>query len=148
MSIITSIKIEGLKGLEKKLDPKPLLGGAVKELLEKASLLIEGIAKKKATGRPGPKVITDRLRSSITYTIDAAPVPLWGRIGTNVEYAQFVEHGHSQEPGRYVPAIGARLVVSEVRAYPFLGPARKEAAPRVEKALDRARKLIEDAWKK
>lgn len=27
-----------------------------------------------------------------------------------VEYASFVEYGHSQQPGRYVPAIGKRLV--------------------------------------
>lgn len=26
------------------------------------------------------------------------------------EYASFVEYGHSQQPGRYVPAIGKRLV--------------------------------------
>lgn len=27
----------------------------------------------------------------------------------NVYYADYVEHGHRQEPGRYVPAIGKRL---------------------------------------
>lgn len=29
---------------------------------------------------------------------------------TNVDYAEPVEHGHRQEVGRYVPAIGKRLV--------------------------------------
>lgn len=32
----------------------------------------------------------------------------------NVEYAPYVEHGHRQTPGRYVPAIHARLKASWV----------------------------------
>ena len=44
-------------------------------------------------------------------------------IGTNVKYAPYVELGHNQEPGRYVPAIGKRLVASHVAAKPFLKPA-------------------------
>lgn len=31
-----------------------------------------------------------------------------------VEYAEFVEYGHRQEPGRYVPALGKRLKQSYV----------------------------------
>lgn len=44
-------------------------------------------------------------------------------VGTSVEYAPFVEFGHNQEPGRYVPAIGKRLVASHVAAKPYLCPA-------------------------
>lgn len=44
-------------------------------------------------------------------------------IGTNVKYAKYVEFGHWQEPGRYVPAIGKRLVRDYVPAKPFLRPA-------------------------
>ena len=43
-------------------------------------------------------------------------------IGTNVEYAPYVELGHSQEPGRYVPAIGKRLVAAWVNGKPYLRP--------------------------
>lgn len=32
----------------------------------------------------------------------------------NAEYASYVENGHRQEPGRYVPAIGKRLKASWV----------------------------------
>ncbi len=44
-------------------------------------------------------------------------------VGTNVEYAAPVEFGHHQEVGRYVPAIGARLVKDFVPAQPYLRPA-------------------------
>ena len=37
-----------------------------------------------------------------------------------VEYASYVEYGHRQEPGRYVPAIGKRLVASWVNGKFFL----------------------------
>lgn len=36
-------------------------------------------------------------------------------IYNNVEYASHVEDGHRQTPGRYVPAIGKRLVARNVR---------------------------------
>ena len=47
-------------------------------------------------------------------------------IGTNVYYAPYVEFGHTQEPGRYVPAIGKRLVSSYVPPMPFIKPAVTE----------------------
>lgn len=59
-------------------------------------------------------VDTARLRSSITQlTTDDE-----GKVTTNVAYAPFVEYGHSQEVGRYVHAIGKRLVA------PFVPPSR------------------------
>ena len=47
-------------------------------------------------------------------------------------YASYVEHGHRQEPGRYVPAIGKRLKKSWVEGQFFLKKAETEfieAAP-------------------
>jgi hypothetical protein len=44
-------------------------------------------------------------------------------IGSNVAYAPFLELGHMQEPGRYVPAIGKRLKRDWVPPKPFLRPA-------------------------
>jgi phage gpG-like protein len=44
-------------------------------------------------------------------------------IGTAMYYAPYVEFGHNQQPGRYVPAIGKRLVASHVAAKPYLTPA-------------------------
>lgn len=71
-------------------------------------------------------VDTGNLRNSITHqrvneTTEA--------IGTNVEYAPYVELGHHQEPGRYVPAIGKRLKASFVPGKPFLRPAAEDHGP-------------------
>lgn len=57
-------------------------------------------------------------------------------IGTNVKYAPYVELGHHQQPGRYVPAIKKRLVRSYVPAKPFLRPA-------IEGHIDMYRRVIE-----
>ena len=47
-------------------------------------------------------------------------------VGTPVKYAPFVELGHHQQPGRYVPAIGKRLKASYVPGKPFIRPAAEE----------------------
>ncbi len=104
-------------------------------LVARAALVIERQAKINATGRPGPKVQTRRLRASITIDIlDNTKA----RVGTNVYYAPFLEFGHSQEVGRFVPAyalgkrgggwevtrgLGFRLKNPRAPAYPFLFPA-------------------------
>lgn len=49
-------------------------------------------------------------------------------VGTNVEYAPYVELGHSQEPGRYVPKLGKRLVASWVNGKPYLRPGVERAS--------------------
>ena len=88
-------------------------------LVAKAAYVIEGQAKINATGRPGPKVQTGRLKSSITTAIDS---PMQARVGPNVSYAPFVEFGHSQHVGQYVPPLKRRLVKPFAPAYPFMGP--------------------------
>ena len=82
-------------------------------------------------------VDTGRLRDSIThaYNDDGNQVTLL--VGTNVEYAPYVELGHKQQPGRYVPRIGKRLVRSWVPGKPFLRPA-------IENHLTEISKLIID----
>jgi HK97 gp10 family phage protein len=110
----------------------------------RAGLLIERQAKINASGRPGPKVQTDRLRSSIVTEMSADHQS--ATVGANVEYAPYVEFGHAQEVGRFIPiqgftrlkesvlingkrktayaAIGGfRLVNPFAPAYPFLYPA-------------------------
>ncbi|MGE5627826.1 MAG: HK97 gp10 family phage protein [Solirubrobacterales bacterium] len=37
------------------------------------------------------------------------------KVGSNLEYAKWVEEGHKQTPGRYVPSIGKRLKKSFVQ---------------------------------
>ena len=83
--------------------------------LEAIGLKCEGYAKKLCP------VDTGRLRNSITH--EARPSEKAVYIGTNVEYAVYVEMGHFQEVGRYVPAIGARLVSPYVAGKPYIKPA-------------------------
>ena len=65
-------------------------------------------------------VRTNRLRGSIKHVrVDKNTEA----VGTNVEYAPYVELGHHQEPGRYVPAIKKRLKASWVAPKPYLRPA-------------------------
>lgn len=61
-------------------------------------------------------------------------------LSNNLEYAEHVEYGHRQEPGRFVPAIGKRLKADYVQGYNMLrdGTARLEEslADDVQRALD------------
>jgi HK97 gp10 family phage protein len=122
-----TIWIEGLKELQKSMEniAKKLSNGS---LVARAALVIERQAKINATGRPGPKVQTGRLRSSITISILG---PTMATVGTNVFYAPFVEYGHRQHPGQYVPPLHRRLVANFAPAYPFLGPTIEQTKDKV-----------------
>lgn len=84
-------------------------------------------------------VRTGNLRNSITHEVadDGKSVT----IGSAVNYAMFVELGHIQEVGRYVPAIGRRLKNEFVKPRPFLRPA-------VENHLTEYKSIIENELKK
>ena len=89
---------------------------AAERALEKMGGTAETHAKKYCP------VDTGRLKGSITHkrsTVERDTM----LVGTNVEYAPYVEIGHDQEVGRYVPAIGKRLVASHVDGKPFIRPA-------------------------
>jgi Bacteriophage HK97-gp10, putative tail-component len=86
-----------------------------------------------ASGRPGPRVRTNRLRSSIRWFLIAGGPVVYAVVGTNVYYARFVEHGtehHTIQPRnrRALYWTGAAYPVRIVqhpgsRPYPFLRPA-------------------------
>lgn len=65
-------------------------------------------------------VDTGNLRNSITHQREGDDTEM---IATAVTYAPYVEIGHHQTPGRYVPAIGKRLVASYVPGKPYMAPA-------------------------
>lgn len=79
-------------------------------------------------------VNTGNLRGSLLYKHDDKSVI----IGTNVEYGKYVELGHRQEVGRYVPAIGKRLKNAHVPPKPFLKPAITEH-------IDEYKELLKDS---
>ena len=80
-------------------------------------------------------VDTGRLHDSIThaYNDDGHQVTLL--VGTNVEYAPYVELGHRQQPGRFVWKIKKRLKRSWVPGKPFLRPAFENHTSEIEKVI-------------
>ena len=50
-------------------------------------------------------------------------------------YASFVENGHRQTPGRYVPAIGKRLKASWVPGQHFLQKATKQTSNQIQQLI-------------
>ena len=66
---------------------------AVARDLNRRAQNVESQAKLNASGRPGPRVDTGRLRSSITHEVVIDTAGLVARIGTNVEYGYYLETG-------------------------------------------------------
>lgn len=88
------------------------------EAVKQATLIADAEAKKKAP------VDTGNLRASISMEVDG----LEGTVGTNVEYAPFVEYGTSRQP-----------------AQPFMEPAKYKAERELQKILKReARNYVRD----
>ena len=136
-----SIVIKGAEELGRKLQPDKLLGKPLRRLFDKAAYLVESEAKQIVPVRTG------RLKSSITKETSPESIPLWAKVGTNVEYASFIEYGHKQEVGRYVPAIGKRLVEPFVAARPFMAPAFEKVKDRIKGFMDEVSRLIEEHWR-
>lgn len=80
--------------------------GPVARDLARRAIRVESAAKLNASGRPGPRVQSGRLRSSISWTLGEDARGLYAAIGTNVYYAKWVELGSDRAP-----------------PYPFLRPA-------------------------
>ena len=79
-------------------------------------------------------VKTGHLRNSITHKQIDENTEI---IGTNVKYAPYVELGHHQQPGRYVPAIGKRLKASYVPGKPYIRPAAEDHAQEYKQIWER-----------
>lgn len=114
-----SIEVSGIKELQKANETavRKMADGS---LVARAALIIERQAKINASGRPGPRTGSGRLRASIMTDIIN---PSLARVGPSAFYAPFVEFGHRQHPGQFVPPLGKRLVAEFAPAYPFLNPA-------------------------
>ena len=94
------------------------INNAKKRALEICGATAERYAKENLT--KNHSVDTGNLRNSITHDQLDEDTEV---IGTAVKYSVYVELGHHQEPGRYVPQIGKRLVRSFVPGKPYLRPA-------------------------
>lgn len=65
-------------------------------------------------------------------------------IGSDCEYAKFVEEGHRQTPGRFVPAIGKKLKADFVKGRHMLGDSITEEEDNLNKNID---ELLKDVFK-
>ena len=103
---------------------------AVARDLARRAINVESQAKLNASGRPGPNVITGRLRSSISWRFGEDALGLYVDIGSAVEYAAYVELGHENSAHGYRARDGSYGYVSDrpTRPYPFLKPALAAAA--------------------
>ncbi len=102
-----TIEVKDLRLMQRKLEHIAVNLAKGGNVVAKAALVIERQIKQNATGRPGPNVQTGRLRASITTEMLG---DLKAQVGTSVFYASFVEFGHKQEVGRFVPIYGMRRI--------------------------------------
>ncbi|MET0039887.1 MAG: HK97-gp10 family putative phage morphogenesis protein [Dehalococcoides mccartyi] len=123
------ISVEGLDGLQSKINGDKIIQDTAKDALTKAAIIVTNQAKLNASGRPGPNVQTGRLRKSIAWQLDGAALPAWAKVGTNVEYAPFVEFG-----------------TRRMKAYPFLNPALEQKQDEISDILGDAAKAVEAEW--
>ena len=110
---------------------------SVNEALEKACLVVENTAKEKVP------VDTGNLRNSITHTVEDNV----GTVGTNVEYAPYVEFGTGlfssqgdgrQTPWRYQSANGSWHTTSGQNPQPYLQPALQSNRKRIQEIFKEA----------
>lgn len=86
----TSVRLEAFRWNEAGLIAL-MRGGVMPNLILRA-IQVEAAAKRNASGRPGPNVITGRLRGSLTWRLGDDFRGLYADIGTSVFYAPFVEN--------------------------------------------------------
>lgn len=78
--------------------------------LSRRAIRVQNQAKLNATGRPGPRVDTGRLRSSISWRLGEDAQGLYADIGTGVPYGRILELGLTRNGRRFpflVPALQA-----------------------------------------
>lgn len=100
-------EVKGLEKVLQKLGPD-LIAEPLRDFLNKAGQHVQSEAKERAP------VDTGRLRSSITTEVDDGLPPLWAKVGSNVDYAPYMEYGTGGQSdgsggrgGRHWPPAGA-----------------------------------------
>jgi Bacteriophage HK97-gp10, putative tail-component len=86
------------------------LHGEVAEDLSRRAINVTSQAKINATERPGPRVDTGRLRSSISWRLGEDADGIFADIGTGVPYGRILELGLTRNGQKYpflVPALSA-----------------------------------------
>lgn len=127
-----TVKVD-VKGLDLTLEKMRKLPAIFDEELTKA-MNDEGLSWRDDV-RDNTPVDTGDLRRSWELTgPDKKGLKFEMDLANNLEYALYIELGHRQEPGRYVPAIGKRLKADYVPGSYML----RDGTNRLEEALPKA----------
>ena len=137
MGLFLSTRIADAGGLQvssvvvksyRKEREKGILDGLQKGL-EKVGRIVEKEAAKNIVKHSSktPWKKTGQIAASVTHELEGNTVI----IGTNEKVGRWLELGHPQHPGQFVPAIGKRLVASDVPPYPWLFPAVEIKKPEI-----------------
>jgi hypothetical protein len=84
--VAATIRIKGFAELRAKLGDR-MIAGPTRRFLNRWSLIVLHRARQLAPINRG------RLRGSITNELAPDYVPLWARVGTNLPYGRYMEHG-------------------------------------------------------
>jgi len=84
----TTIKIEGLEGLQRALERAPVEANqALRNAMQRSTYRVQAEAQKRAPVDPG------RLRASITTSVETMAEGIEGRVGSAVFYSPHMEYG-------------------------------------------------------
>ena len=160
--IKVSVKLHGADKLTKAFRTSPKwLGQEIERGLENSALSVQREAQILAP------VDTGRLRGSITYELDKAPIPKFAKVGPTVEYGAFVEFG--RRPNSAMPPVSAlipwlkRQGVSQntesvaflvarsiakrgIKPKPYMRDGYKEAKRGIDKIWGKVARSIEMRW--
>lgn len=112
-----------------------ILSGPIMDDLIRRGIRVMNSAKRHASGRPGPNVITGTLRDSIMYRPGSDEFSPYVDVGSGVHYAPMVELGHGNvahiypiyTPGGSFTGRFGFVGNRRTPAYPFLRPALEAA---------------------
>ena len=122
---MSSVTVVSNLYLVNKLSKEEMVNAAIS-----VGMLVSGYAQEACP------VDTGLLRDSITHAYsDESDHTVILLVGTNVYYAPYVELGHKQQPGRFVPKIKKRLKRSWVPGKPFLRPAFENHTREIERII-------------
>jgi hypothetical protein len=135
------IRVRGLPELQSKL-ARPFMVRPARNFLNRGSRVVQQRARDNAPYFNGG------LRDSIEIEIDSSALPLWAKIGTNIEYGRATELGRpagimppsaplelwavrkGMEPGSGY-ALALAIFRRGIEARPFLEPALNESRPQI-----------------
>lgn len=137
-----TIKIDS-KGLDGLLDKVNSLSPRIDQAVATA-MADEGLSWRDDVRNNTPVDTGDLRRSWELAGPDKKGLKFEMDLSNNLEYVEYVEYGHRQEPGRFVPAIGKRLKADFVPGFYMLRDGTRRLEETLKPAVQKeVRKAIE-----